>query len=172
MNRLLPRINTSRTSNATETTDIILPTVTEITLIKNIDPIEPKEAIKSADHETEKERSIRLKTIREKYTFRFPVRPLEQINHITIKRSISSANGLVTIQRKKRVDLKPIILNKKRNKHQQQKSLIRTRTDLEKKENTMIIEEDEQEQQNELIGPLMIIEENGDRDTPVVCAVD
>jgi hypothetical protein len=79
---------------------------------------------------------------------------------------------LVTIQRKKRVDLKPIILNKKRNKHQQQKSLIRTRTDLEKKENTMIIEEDEQEQQNELIGPLMIIEENGDRDPAIVCAVD
>ncbi len=79
---------------------------------------------------------------------------------------------MVTIQRKKRVDLKPIILNKKRNKHQQQKSLIRTRTDLEKKENTMIIEEDEQEQQNELIGPLMIIEENGDRDPAIVCAVD
>ena len=178
--RLLPRINTSRTSTTTETSttsETILPVVLETTnLNKNIDSIESKEPIIKplpAEQETEKERLLRLKTIRAKYTFKFPTRPFEPITtNIALQRSFSSAYAFNTIQRRKRVDLKPIGFNRKRNKQQQVKTLIRNCTDIEKKENTMIIEEDEQEQQTQTVVPAMIIEQavNGDAST-VVCPV-
>lgn len=172
MSRTLPRINTSRTSTTTTDTnvstnsDIALPIVPEIILNKNIETIESKEtfksqetfkyqdAYKSQDIETEKERLIRLKTIRAKYTFRFPTRPFDQFNTVSIKRSLSSAQTFTSFQRKKRIDLKPLHFNKKRNK--QQKNLQRTCTDIVKKEDIMIIEEEELEQEKEN----QLIEEN------------
>jgi hypothetical protein len=170
--RILPRINTSRASTTTDTSatsDIILPIVIEPDSIKNFDPIEPKEIIKSIDNETEKERLMRLKAIKAKYTFRFPTRSLEQLNNIGMKRSFSSAYAFSSLQRKKRIDLKPISLNKKRNK--QQKNLKRTCTDIGKIENTMIIEEDEQEQQNSLNIPTMTIEQSLDGNSSTLSAV-
>jgi len=170
--RTLPRINISRTSTTTDTSttsDIILPIVIETDAIKNFDPIEPKETIKSIDNETEKERLMRLKAIKAKYTFRFPTRSVEQLNNIGMKRSFSSAYAFSSLQRKKRIDLKPINLNKKRNK--QQKNLKRTCTDIGKIENTMIIEEDEQEQQNSLNIPTMTIEQNVDGNSSTLSAV-
>jgi predicted transcriptional regulator len=172
--RTLPRVNTSRTSATADTNgsnnDIIPPIITEIN--KNIDSIEPKETIKSLENETEKERLLRLKTIRAKYTFKFPTRSFEPIDNIGMKRSLSATTAFVTIQRKKRIDLKPISLNRKRNKQQhKQKNLIRNCTDIEKKENTMIIEEDEQEQQSDVIVSSVIIEETVNEDPPTACAV-
>lgn len=175
--RTLPRINTSRTSTTTETStssEIILPVVVETPTptTKNLEPIEPKESIvkPQVEQETEKERLVRLKNIRARYTFKFPTRPFEPITtNIALQRSFSSAYAFNTIQRRKRVDLKPISSNRKRNK--QVKTLTRTSTDIEKKENTMIIEEDEQ-QATDTIVPAMIIEQtvNGDAST-VVCPV-
>lgn len=177
--RTLPRINTSRTSTTTDTstsTEVMLPVVVETTnLTKTIDTIEPREPIiKPVEQETEKQRLLRLKTIRAKYTFRFPVRTVDPITaSLGIQRSFSSAYAFNTIQRRKRVDLKPIYSTRKRNKQQllATKSLTENSTDSEKKENTMIIEEDEQEQQNQLEVPSMIIEQTVKGDTSTVCPV-
>jgi ribosomal protein S21 len=173
--RILPRVNTGRTSTTVDanlsSTDIVSPIVPEINLNKNIESIEPKEIIKTLENENEKERSLRLKTIRAKYTFKFPTRPFEPVDNVILKRSLSSATSFATMQRKKRIELKPI-LNRKRNKQQQQKqkqkNLIHTCTDIDKKENTMIIEEDEQEQQGEVIVSSVIIEQTVNEDA---CAV-
>ena len=171
--RTLPRINTSRTSTTTDTStssEMTLPVVVETTnLNKNIDSIES--IIKPVEQETDKQRLLRLKMIRAKYTFKFPVRSVEPMAaSLGVQRSFSSAYAFNTIQRRKRVDLKPINSNRKRNK-QQVKSLMENCTDIEKKENTMIIEEDEQEQQNPLESPSMIIEQTVNGDSSIVCPV-
>jgi hypothetical protein len=114
LSRTFPRINASRTSTITTPPDsstssngTILPSVPEPISNKNIELVEPKETLTSPDNdlekervirepkyifktpdiETEKERLLRLKSIRAKYTFKFPTRPLDPFNTRSIRRS-------------------------------------------------------------------------------------
>ena len=181
--RTLPRVNGSRASTANDasvstSSDVALPAVLETPFNKNIESTEGKESLRPLENETERERLIRLKTIRAKYTMKLPpsTRPFEPADHVGIKRSLSSTAAFTTFQRKKRIDLKPLMINRKRNKYppqyrEKQKTLLRTGTDIEKKENTMIIEEDEREQQSDIIITSVMIEENVAEEPSNACEV-
>ena len=149
--RALPRINTSRTSTTTETetsttSEAPMPVLQENEVNKNISSTYLKEFINPPEPETEKQRLMRLKSIREKYTFRIQTRALKPVDDLVIKRSLSSDAPFPYLQRKKRIDLNPLLFNNKRTK-QQQKTLKRSCIIVDKKENMMIIEEAESEQQ-------------------------
>ena len=204
--KMLPRINTSRTST-TSTTDISfnsdsnLPTVAETLLNKNIDmpviketlkpvdviankPLINKEAFSRYDGHIERppihtepfnpidtnidrERLAKIKALREKYTFPVHTRSLEKLHKLSIKRSFSTTNPYANIQRKKRINLKPISLDKKR--HKQKDGITSGCIDLDKKENIMIIEQDED--QSQALISLSNIEENENENALVVCDV-
>jgi hypothetical protein len=202
--RMLPRINTSRTST-TSTTDISinnesnLPTVIETTFNQNIDILIVKETIKPVevnktriiretfkpvdvnterppiskepfrpiDTSIDRERLAKLKALRDKYTFPIHTRSLEKLHKLSIKRTFSSPNAFGSMQRKKRINLKPILLDKKRQK--QKNDIIPICIELDKKENIMIIEENEQEEQFQSVISVSNIEQN--ENTSVVCDV-
>jgi len=83
---------------------------------------------------------MKLKALKIKYTFPLQTRSVDKLNRLSFKRSLSSMNTLSNIQQKRRIDLKPIIIDKKRGK-QQQNIIIPPCTELVKEEDTMIVKE-------------------------------
>jgi hypothetical protein len=144
-NGTLPRINPNRASTTATTTsivgnttsDIILPLSIETNPIKNIETTVKKETIKPDDTN---DRLMKLKALKIKYTFSLQTRPVDKLNRLSFKRSLSSMNTLSKLQQKIRIDLKPIIIDKKRGK-QQQDILIPPCTELVKEEDTIIVQE-------------------------------
>ncbi|CAF0742579.1 unnamed protein product [Rotaria sordida] len=171
-----PRIKSSRIPTTTATIitrgEVILPLTSETNLNKNINSRERTEPMKPIDNNIDRERLIKIKELKAKYTFRIRTRSLDKLNNITIKQSITSANRFHTIQRKKYLNLKPNNSNKKRN-IQTNNITIPTFPEEEedKKENVIVIEEVESEQPNDSITPSTNIEQNGNGNSATICAV-
>jgi hypothetical protein len=179
-NRSLPRINTSRTSTTTTSTtttitdgstnsDMMLPTVNESDVNKTIVTRIVFEPIKPTDLQIAHERLMYMKSLRLKYTFPTFTRTLIKMNKTNIKRPLSS-NHAYNIQRKKRIDLKPISLDHKK-RTQQQNNTKSTCIDVDKKENILVIEKIEQDQESQSIIISNIIEEDLNEDSSTVYTV-
>lgn len=143
--RTLPRIGTSRTSMTTITldssvnTEIMLPLVNENPSTKNfVEIVETPEPIKPAGENVNNDRTNKASFSRLKFSYARPVRSLEPSSKTSVKRTLSSHN-LLGVSRTKRVHLKPLAAEKKSEKQRHQ--IITTCTELDKKENTMIVEE-------------------------------
>ena len=145
LQRTLPRIGTSRTSMTTITvdssvnTEILFPLVNELNSTRNFVVIsEAPEPIKSSGENVDNERKVKPRYSKTRYSYARPVRSLEPATKTSVKRTLSSHN-LLGISRTKRIDLKPIIVERKPEKPRNH--IISTCIELEKKENTMIVEE-------------------------------
>ncbi len=85
---------------------------------------------------------MKLKALKIKYTFPLQTRSVDKLNRLSFKRSLSSMNTLSNMQQKRRIDLKPIIIDKKRGKQQQQQNIIIPPcTEIVKEEDTIIVQE-------------------------------
>ncbi|UJR23720.1 hypothetical protein I4U23_026700 [Adineta vaga] len=148
LNGILPRISTARQSTVTTpsiatdliiNSEIILPSAnSEINFPKTI---ERRERIKTDDTQ---ERLKKLRALKEKYTFSLPTRSIDRLNQLSFKRSNSSLNNMRKIQQKRRIELKPIIIDKKRIK--QQTNSLATCEETIEKENSMIIQDIKQDE--------------------------
>ncbi|CAM4857528.1 unnamed protein product [Rotaria socialis] len=174
LTRTATRIKSGQTSTATSTvvnSDIIIPLTIEPNFDRNINSKETKETMKLIDnHNIDYERLAKMKDLRARYTFRIRTHSLDKFNDISIKRSLSSGTPVNIIQRKKYLDLKLDVPDKKRN-IQKTSIIIPTFTQGDKKENAIIIEEDEREQQSLSAVPSSNIELNGNGNSATLCAV-
>ncbi|CAF4144351.1 unnamed protein product, partial [Rotaria magnacalcarata] len=162
---------TSTATSAVANSDIIIPLTIETNFNKNINSKETKETTKPIEnHNIDYERLAKIKDLRARYTFRIRTHSLDKFNDISIKQSLSSDIPVNIIQRKKYLDLKLDVPDKKRN-IRKTSIIIPTFTQGDKKENAIIIEEDEREQQNFPTVPTSNIELNENGKSATLCAV-
>ncbi|CAF0855544.1 unnamed protein product [Rotaria sp. Silwood1] len=170
----IPHIKSSRipiTTATSTTSEIISPVTSETNLNKNIISKEKKEPMIPICNNIDYERLTKIKELKAKYTFRIRTRSLDKLNYMPIKRSITSANIFHTVQRKKFLELKPKISDKRR--HIQKTKIINPTftEEQDKKEDAIIIEEVEPEQTDSSIIPSTNIEQNENGNSATVCAV-
>lgn len=127
--RSLPRLGTSRTSMTTLTVDTsitnepILPVVNEVSTSPNLTLIEEP---KPANDNVENDRLVKaVNYFKTKYSYARPTRSFEQLTKGRVKRSLSS-NNASTFTRTKRIDLKPILREKRLNKQKLNVTTIAT----------------------------------------------
>lgn len=122
--RILPRVGTSRTSMTTITVDTsissettVLPSVTEVLPNKNLNLDEPMIKPTTTNDNVENDQMTKASNyFKMKYSYQRPTRSFEQLIKGRVKRSLSSHNGF-GITRTKRIDLKPLLIEKKVDQH-------------------------------------------------------
>lgn len=165
------RIKSARKTTAASTivnSDIVAPLTEELQPEKAVVPRQTKEIVKIVDNNIDYERLSKIKELKARYTFRIRTQSIDKLNGI--KRSFSSGTPISIIQRKTYLDLKLNVSDKKIN-IKTNNHIIPAITEGDKRDNAIIIEEDEQGQQNQTAVQPNALEQNGHSNSANLCAV-